>query len=90
MMAARSHPLLLAVENALYTPTFFLLLLLCLLLTGAWLGGLIALVGAGIASVAYQLLINRLNDVPARAAVIGQPSTQRGPITILLHLHPSP
>ena len=74
MVSARSHSLLLALENALYTPPFFFSLLLLLLLTGAWWGGLIAVVVAAAASVAYQLLVNELNDVPTKAAVLSQPA----------------
>ena len=69
-VAARSHALVLALENAIYTPPFFFLVLIFALLTGAWLGLLIAFTVAAAASVGYQLLINTLNPVPSKAAVL--------------------
>ena len=69
---ARTHALVLALENAIYTPPFFFLFLVLTVLTGAWLGFFISLAVAAAVSVVYQLLINQLRKVPPQAAVLSQ------------------
>ena len=71
-VSPRSHELVLALENALYTPPFFFLVILLIVLSGAWTGILLAVAIATVASVVYQLLVNQLREVPPKAAVLGK------------------